>query len=63
MRIFDFLSQNLGTILVLILLTAIVAAVVIKMIKDKRSGKSGCSCGCEVCAMAQSCGKRQKSND
>ena len=39
------------TIIVGGILTAIVAAVIWKMIKDKKSGKSGCSCGgdCSCC--------------
>lgn len=44
-----FLSKNIGTIVVLLIVIALVAAVVTKMIKDKKSGKSACGCNCSEC--------------
>ena len=35
-----------GTILVAVILAAIVAAIIYKLVKDKKQGKSSCSCGC-----------------
>lgn len=37
-----------GTILVAVILIAIVAAIIYKLVKDKKQGKSSCggSCGC-----------------
>lgn len=43
------MGSALGTIVVGIFLLAIVAAVIGKMISDKKKGKGGCSCGCENC--------------
>ena len=31
------------------LLCLIVAAIIVKMIRDRRSGKNGCSCDCGKC--------------
>ncbi|MDR0381347.1 MAG: FeoB-associated Cys-rich membrane protein [Oscillospiraceae bacterium] len=42
-----FLSENLGTIFVGLVVFAILAAIVAKMVRDKRKGKCvGCDCGC-----------------
>lgn len=38
-----------------ILIAAALAAVVIKKIKDKKAGKSGCGCGCSGCSMNGKC--------
>lgn len=55
----NWLTQNAGTILVLAILAAVVAAIIIGMVRSKRKGKS--SCGCANCAMAGSCHQnRQK---
>ncbi|MDE6471276.1 MAG: FeoB-associated Cys-rich membrane protein [Eubacterium sp.] len=44
-----FLSENIGTIIVLLILAGIVTAVVVKMVKDKKSGRSACGCNCSEC--------------
>jgi len=45
----------MGNIIVALILITIVGAVIYGMVKDKRSGKSGCSHGCENCAMHGQC--------
>lgn len=59
--------MNPGTFAVLAVLIIIVGLIVYKMIKDKKSGKSSCSCGgsCSGCGMAGSCHKPKsgKSSD
>ncbi len=59
--------MNPGTFAVLAVLIIIVGLIVYKMIKDKKSGKSSCSCGgsCSGCGMAGSCHKPRsgKSSD
>ena len=45
----------MGTFIVLIILIAVVGLVIFGMIKDKRSGKGGCSHGCQNCAMHGQC--------
>lgn len=50
-----WLSENIGTIIVSIILILIVASVIIKMVRDKKKGKSSCGCGCSSCAMSGAC--------
>ena len=51
----SFLSANIGTIVVALILAAVVGLVIMKMIKNKKEGKSSCSCGCADCAMKGKC--------
>ena len=53
-------TENLGTIVVSLVLIAIVALIVVKMIRDKKKGKSSCGCGCANCAMRGSCHSMEK---
>ncbi len=53
-----WLAANLGTLVVLLVLTGIVAAIVWSMIRDKRAGKSSCGgncAGCSGCSMSGKC--------
>ncbi len=47
--------MNASTGIVLALVIAAFVAVVVKWIRDKRQGKSSCSCGCGGCALKDSC--------
>ncbi len=49
------LSANIGTIGLTLAIAAVVGLVVFKMVKDKKSGKSGCGCGCSGCALSDKC--------
>ncbi|MBO4680553.1 MAG: FeoB-associated Cys-rich membrane protein [Clostridiales bacterium] len=51
----SWLTQNIGTILISLMLALIVGGIVYSMIKDKRKGRSSCGCGCANCAMAGKC--------
>ena len=55
----QWLVNNLGSIVVVMALIAIVAAIIVHMIKQKRSGKGGCGCGCEGCANSGFCHPRK----
>ena len=44
-----FFSENWGNLLVLALIALALAAVVWGQVKRRKSGKSGCGCGCEGC--------------
>ena len=55
MLFINFLSENLGTIIVLAAVLALVTFLTIKLIKDKKAGKSGYSCGCSSCPMSGKC--------
>lgn len=46
-----FLTDNWGTVLVGAILIAIVITAIIKIIKDKKSGKSSCGGDCSHCMM------------
>ena len=50
-----WLSQNIATIILCAVLIAVVAAIIIHMIKNKKKGKSACGCGCENCALRGGC--------
>ena len=45
----------MGTILVLAILMAVVAAIILNLLKNKKKGRSTCGCSCSACAMAGSC--------
>ncbi len=53
----NWLAANWASLLVGLALAAIVAAVVAKMIWDKKHKKSACGCSCSGCAGAQYCHK------
>lgn len=55
-----WLVSNLGTIIVVLIVAAVVAAVFLSMIKDKKSGKGSCGCGCENCALHGQCRKAKQ---
>ena len=52
-----WLFNNFGTILAALVLIAVVAWITIKLIKDKKNGKSSCVCNCAHCAMVGQCHK------
>ena len=56
----DWLTQNLGTIVISLVLGVIVVLVIAKMVRDKKNGKSSCGCGCANCAMRGSCHSSEK---
>ena len=43
----QFLKDNLATILVSAAVLTVVVFVIVKLVRDKRKGKSTCGCGCE----------------
>lgn len=52
--------NNLGTIIVSVLLLGIVSAIIIRTVRNKKQGKSSCGCGCSSCAMSELCHKPKK---
>lgn len=52
---FTWIANNLGTLIVCLALTVIVAVITAHIIRDRKQGKSSCGCGCSNCAMACSC--------
>ena len=50
-------SENLGTIIISLVLLAVVIAIARYLIRQKKAGKSSCGAGCAHCAMHGSCHK------
>ncbi len=51
-----WLSANIGTIVVVLIVTAVIALAIWSIRRDKKKGAScSCGCGCEGCAMAGQC--------
>ena len=48
-----------GTILVLVIVSFLVTFLTIKLIKDKKKGKTSCGCGCKNCPSAGVCSKNK----
>ena len=53
----DWITENLSTIVVSLILVLVVAAIIRKLVRDKKKGKSSCGCNFAHCAMAESCHK------
>ena len=54
-----WLSENIGTVVVLAVLSVVLGLIIWRLIANKRAGKSscGCGCGCQSCAMKDQCHK------
>lgn len=52
---FTWIADNLATIAICLFLAAIVTAIILKLAKDKKKGRSSCGCICASCAMHGSC--------
>ena len=50
-----WLTENMATIIICAVLIAVVSAIIISMIKNKKKGRSSCGCGCADCSMSGSC--------
>ena len=50
-----WLRENIATIIICAVLIAVVSAIIVSMIKNKKKGKSSCGCGCADCPMSGSC--------
>lgn len=56
----QWISTNIGTILISLLLLAAVALIIRSMMRDKKQGKSSCGGNCAGCASCGAC--HNKSN-
>jgi hypothetical protein len=57
--VLTLLRENLATILIAAVLVCVVALVIRKMVRDRRSGAScNCGCGCKECPSASICHKK-----
>ena len=54
----DSMAQHLGTVAIGLIVAGVVAAIIVKIVRDKRRGKcAGCDCG--GCPGQSSCGAKQ----
>ncbi len=53
----SWISANIGSIVVVIILLAVIAGIITVMVKDKKKGKSSCGGNCAHCPMGGSCRK------
>lgn len=60
----ELIRENLATIIVSLILTAVIILVVRKMYRDKKAGKSACGCKCSGCPDSSVChgGKKNDSH-
>ncbi|MBO4750613.1 MAG: FeoB-associated Cys-rich membrane protein [Lachnospiraceae bacterium] len=56
----EWIAENLGTILVCLVLIVITGAIVAYMIRNKKTGRSSCGCNCGSCPMSGTCQKEVK---
>lgn len=50
-----WLKDNIATIIICAALIAVIAAIIVSMVRNKKKGKSACGCGCADCPMGGSC--------
>ena len=51
----QWISANIGTILISLVLLAVVALIIRSMVYDKKQGKSSCGGNCAGCAACGAC--------
>ncbi len=51
----EWIRANVGNIIAVALLSAIVIAIVNSLVKQKKQGKSSCGGGCASCPMSGAC--------
>ena len=52
--------ENWTALLVIAAIATLVALIIVKMVRDRRAGKSSCGCGCASCPMSGSCHKAEE---
>ena len=58
MDMLQWISANIGTILISLVLLAVVGLIIRSMIRQKRQGKSSCGGNCAACAACGACHKK-----
>ena len=56
----SWLADNLGTIIVALVLAAVMVAVIVGLVKNRKKGKTPCGCNCAHCAMSETCHSHRK---
>jgi len=55
MFLIDWITAHWIDIVLTLAVALVVILVIVKMIKDKKAGRSSCGCNCGSCAMAGKC--------
>lgn len=55
----SWLIENIATIIICVILFAAVVLIIAGMVKNKKTGKSSCGCGCTNCSMSDSCHQKK----
>lgn len=50
-----WLTENLATVIIAVILLAALTAIAVKLIRNKKQGKSSCGCGCKNCVLSGKC--------
>ena len=54
-----WLTENISTIIICAVLVAVVAAIIVSMVKNRKKGKFSCGCGCSDCPISTSCNHKK----
>ena len=55
----NWFAENLGTIIITLVLAGVVALICAYLIGQRKKGKSSCGCNCANCAMPGKCHSRR----
>ena len=50
-----WLTENISTVIIAVILLAVLTAIAVRLIRNKKQGKSSCGCGCKNCALSGKC--------
>ncbi|MCQ2504740.1 MAG: FeoB-associated Cys-rich membrane protein [Saccharofermentans sp.] len=56
----NLIRDNIGNIGALIVLALILFLAIRTIVKNRKSGRGNCSCGCSGCPMSSTCHKKDK---
>lgn len=57
-----WLTENMATIIISVVLVIVVGAVIVNMVRGKRKGKAACGCGCASCPSGSCCAVNRDDN-
>lgn len=55
-------SFHLPTFLICAALVAVVALIIVRLVRNKKRGRTSCGCGCANCPMSASCHRPAKTD-
>lgn len=53
-----FFAANWGSVLIGTLVAAVIVLIVVKLVRNKKKGKTSCGCGCDHCPSSGMCHKK-----